>query len=36
MNVQAMEAHLHQRVIPFWEGLIDRQNGGFISPVPYD
>ena len=36
MNVQAMEAHLRQHIIPFWEGLIDRKNGGFISLVPYD
>lgn len=36
METQTIEAHLKDKIIPFWKKLIDRKNGGFISFVSYN
>ncbi|NBH72007.1 N-acylglucosamine 2-epimerase [Clostridiaceae bacterium] len=34
--VQEMEKHLREKLIPFWEGLADWQNGGFYGYLGYE
>lgn len=36
MFVQEIEEHLKTKLIPFWEGLLDRENGGFYGYLSYD
>lgn len=34
--VREIDSHLRQRLIPFWEGLTDMENGGFYGYMGYD
>lgn len=34
--VNEISAHLAQKLIPFWEGLLDRENGGYYGYMGYD
>lgn len=36
MFLQEIRAHLTERLIPFWEGLKDEENGGYIGYMGYD
>ena len=33
---EEIEKHLNERIIPFWEKLADRENGGFYGYMGYD
>lgn len=36
MFLQEIKMHLTERLIPFWEGLKDEENGGYIGYMGYD
>ena len=34
--VNEIETHLKEKLIPFWEGLKDKENGGYYGYMGYD